>query len=121
MASEKSLTLMFDLDGVVIFKDGPWHSRLAFDFGISPAILQNAFFDPYWSDIVVGRIPLEAHLRSSLAEIAPKVEPEELLSYWFHRASRLNYELLAEIQTLRSVGHSCHCATNQEHLRARFL
>lgn len=114
-------TLMVDVDGVVVHSDGPWYRLLLADLGVAPTQLQQVFFDQHWSSIIVGRTPIERCLAEALAQIAPRVGVEQLLHYWFHRAARLNQELLSELAQLRRTGVNCHCATNQEHRRADFL
>ena len=56
-----------------------------------------------------------------LQKIAPHVSPDEFVSYWFERDSRLVDPLLEELSLVRSAGIRVYLATNQEHLRASYL
>jgi putative hydrolase of the HAD superfamily len=117
--------LMVDVDGVLVDgrpEDGRhWHTSLAEDLGFAPATLHEHFFAPYWEDIVLGRAGLMEHLTAALQKIAPHVSPDEFVSYWFERDSRLVTSLLQELSSLRSTGIRVYLATNQEHLRAAYL
>lgn len=99
----------------------PWASSLESDLGVSVADLQQAFFTPYWSEIVVGKAALEDYLRPALATIAPHICYEKFVAYWFANDALLNNELLDELSRQRRFGRKVFLATNQEHLRAAHL
>jgi putative hydrolase of the HAD superfamily len=117
--------LMVDVDGVVVQgkqNDAQhWSTSLKRDLGISPDDLQREFFEPYWNDIVLGRAALMDHVPSVLNRIAPNLNPERFLAYWFEQDSRLNFPLLEELAAIRSEGIPVYLATNQEHTRASYL
>jgi putative hydrolase of the HAD superfamily len=117
--------VLIDVDGVLVTgrpEDGlSWSYGLERDLGIPPDLLQQRFFAPYWPDVVTGRAGLRETLAPALAEIAPTVSCETLLEYWFGRDARLNEALMLEIATLRRDGLIIALASNQEHLRARYL
>lgn len=52
--------LMVDVDGVVIVhpEPGGWATHLERDPGLSPGLLQSAFFAPHWPDIILRRAGL---------------------------------------------------------------
>jgi len=117
--------VLVDVDGVLVTgrpEDGlHWSHDLERDLGIAPELLQRRFFARYWTDIVTGRAELRERLAPVLAEIAPAVSSEALLEYWFARDARLEETLLQDIATLRRDGLIAVLASNQEHLRARYL
>ncbi|HEY0152964.1 MAG TPA: HAD-IA family hydrolase [Longimicrobium sp.] len=117
--------LMVDVDGVLVDgrpEDGRhWQTSLDEDLGFTSETLHEAFFAPYWGDIVLGRAGLMEHLTTALQRIAPHVSPAEFLSYWFEKDSRLATALLQELSLVRSAGIPVYLATNQEHLRAAYL
>lgn len=117
--------VLLDVDGVLITgrpADGlHWSHDLERDLGIAPELLQRRFFARYWADIVTGRAELRETLVPVLAEIAPAVSSEALLEYWFARDARLEGALLQDIAVLRRDGLTVALASNQEHLRARYL
>ncbi|ANL26170.1 HAD superfamily hydrolase protein [Rhizobium phaseoli] len=117
--------LMVDVDGVLIHgrpADGlPHFTFLERDLGLRLDLLQQAFFQTHWSEIIIGREALEPRLSAVLAEIAPHLTAATLIDYWFENDSRLDLNLLEELAALRQSGVALFLATNQEHRRARYL
>ncbi len=117
--------LMVDVDGVLV-SGRPADGKPAFtdakrDLGLDMVLLQEHFFTPYWADIVSGREPIEPRLQAVLSEIAPHLDVEEMLRYWFENDSRLDQRLLDDLASLRATGTKLYLATNQEHRRADWL
>lgn len=116
---------MLDVDGVLVNgrpQDGKHlFTDLERDLGLSRSLLQAAFFDVYWQEIVMGRDALLPRLRSVLGKIAPQLEAQRLIDYWFVNDSRIDVAMLADVDALRRGGMKVFLATNQEHLRARYL
>jgi putative hydrolase of the HAD superfamily len=116
---------MIDVDGVLINgrpSDGNhWATSLEADLGLSFEILQRAFFDRYWEEIVIGRADLGERLAGVLAQIAPGLAAEQVMRYWFQHDSQLNRALLKDMESLRGRGLLVYLATNQEHERASYL
>ena len=114
---------MVDVDGVVIVHPDPkgWAAHLERDLGLSPALLQSAFFVPHWPDIILGRAALRDRLTPVLAEIAPDLSANELIRYWFANDAHLARNLLAQLAPIRAGGVKLHLATVQEHERARYI
>jgi putative hydrolase of the HAD superfamily len=117
--------LMVDVDGVLIHgrpHDGlPYHTDIEADLGLSFAAFQREFFGRHWHEIIVGHRAIEPCLTEVLSRIAPHVETEILLSYWFRNDSRLDRALIADLKPLRRQGVKLNLATNQEHRRAKWL
>ena len=117
--------LMLDVDGVLVTgrpEDGlNWATGLERDLGVSAAALQREFFARHWEEIVVGRADLPESLAASLTKIAPHVACDQLIAYWFEKDSRLDPAILDDIAASRSAGLKVWLATNQEHMRARYL
>lgn len=118
-------TLMLDVDGVLVCgrpQDGAHlFTDLQQDLGISLADLQREFFVPRWEAIVTGQKLLMAELSDALAVIAPTVKAQTLVDYWFRNDSRIIPDVLQDVTSLRAQGHRVFLATNQEHMRARYL
>lgn len=116
---------MLDVDGVLVNgrpRDGKHlFTDLERDLGLSRSLLQAAFFDVYWQDIVVGRDALEPRLSAVLGKIAPGLGAQTLIDYWLENDSRVDADVLGDIDELRRGGTKVFLATNQEHLRARYL
>lgn len=117
--------VMMDVDGVVV-RGRPADGRHPFaeldrDLGISWEALQRCFFAVHWPAIVTGERPLKPALTEVLADIAPHVVPDALVRYWFENDSRLDHAVLDAIGGLRKRGIRVLLATNQEHMRARYL
>lgn len=114
--------LMVDVDGVVVVpRPGGWGADLERDLGLPGAVLQEHFFRPHWTEVVMGRAGLHERLAPVLAEHAPHLTSEALCAYWFERDAQLDYDLLAQLAELRGAGLAVHLATVQEHLRAAHL
>ena len=118
--------LIFDVDGVLVTghaqKGGWWHVDMETDLGLHPGLFQRTFFPPFWEDIVLGRRGIEECLAPVLADIAPHLDVETLLAYWFEKDAGLDEGLLRKLEVLRSnPSLSLHLATNQEHRRANYL
>ena len=117
--------LMLDVDGVVVNgrpSDGRfWSADMHQDLGVAPDQLADGFFRPYWTDIVLGRRDLYTVLQDCLPGIAPGVTADALIDYWFAMDARLDAGVLTQVAALRDMGCRVYLATNQEHLRARYL
>src|SRR5688500_1090991 len=117
--------IMVDVDGVLIRgrPDDGCHgsASLEADVGISADDLHRELLAVHWDEIVLGRDMLTDRLRPVLQKVAPHLAAEQLLDYWFSRDARLDENLLAALTQLRSSGVQIHLATNQEHLRAKYL
>jgi putative hydrolase of the HAD superfamily len=117
--------VVLDVDGVIVRgrpDDGrPWFAELEADLGLRANALHQAFFEPHWTEIVLGRADLTDRLVPVLARIAPHLTAEQLIAYWFSHDARIDVGLLAEVDALRQRGVPVHLATNQEHRRMQYL
>lgn len=115
--------LMVDVDGVVIVHPDAqgWSAHLERDLGLPRALLQSAFFESHWPDIILGRAGLRERLAPVLAEIAPGLSVDRLIRYWFENDAHLDKGLLAQLAPIRAGGGELHLATVQEHERARYI
>ncbi|MEO4041315.1 HAD-IA family hydrolase [Hoeflea sp. CAU 1731] len=116
---------MLDVDGVIVNgrpEDGlSWAIDIKNDLGVDPVGLQKAFFEPHWPDIVIGRKNLLDVLSACLPALAPSISPQEFIDYWFEKDSKLDVSMLADCDALRANGATILLASNQEHLRAKYL
>ena len=116
---------MLDVDGVVVTgrprEGGHPFADIEVELGVPAIPLQHKFFDTHWPAIIVGREPLEPRLAEVLADIAPSVSAAALIDYWFRNDARLDQAVLGSVARLRADGMKVLLATNQEHLRARYL
>jgi putative hydrolase of the HAD superfamily len=116
--------LVLDVDGVVVLghpQGGRWDRDLERDFAIAPQALQARFFRRHWQSIVTGNADMLPVLEEIWPELACGRSPSELVDYWFARDSRLNEELLAEVDGWRGRGNKAYLGTVQEHCRAKYL
>ena len=117
--------LMLDVDGVLVNgrpRDGlRWDIDLLEDMGVSSKVLVDEFFKRDWNDIVIGRKDLLPSLSVVLKRIAPSVEAENLIAYWFRMDSRIVESVLTDVRKARQEGVPVYLATNQEHLWATYL
>ncbi|HWF00416.1 MAG TPA: HAD-IA family hydrolase [Caulobacteraceae bacterium] len=115
--------LMVDVDGVLLRhpEAGGWAAHLERDLGLSPALLQSAFFAPHFDAVVRGQAGLHERLGPVLARIAPHLTSRRLADYWFEHDYHPDEALGSELARLRGGGLAVHLATVQEHERAHFL
>ncbi|MEM0947323.1 MAG: HAD-IA family hydrolase [Pseudomonadota bacterium] len=117
--------LMLDVDGVLVDgrpRDGlRWDIDLSKDMGVSAKALVDEFFKRDWKDIVIGKKDMRPALSAVLKRIAPSVEAEDLIAYWFQMDSRIVEPVLSDVRKARQQGLPVYLATNQEHLRATYL
>ena len=115
--------LMVDVDGVIVVHPHPlgWSVNLERDLGLAREILQSAFFEPLFMDVLLGRLALRDSLAPVLQQIAPHLTCDQLIQYWFEHDSNLNHDLLRQLGGVRLRGLKLHLATVQEHERAHFL
>lgn len=117
--------LMLDVDGVVVNgRPGDrlsWATDIERDLGIDPERLEHHFFRPHWPDVVAGRKQLVEVLNDCLPVLEAPVSAEDFVDYWFARDSGVDDAVLAACDDLRAEGMTIYLATNQEHLRARYL
>ncbi|MEQ9518575.1 MAG: HAD-IA family hydrolase [Parvibaculum sp.] len=118
--------VIFDVDGVLVthqpHQGSSWSAHLKRDLDLDPSHLQEAFFLPHWGDIVSGRASIEERLTPVLAEIAPHLSAENLLTYWFEADGHIDHALLDRLRRWREeTDAGFHLATNQEHRRASYL
>jgi putative hydrolase of the HAD superfamily len=117
--------LMVDVDGVLVNgrpKDGlHFATNLEADLGIPLEKLQAEFFKPHWEAIVTGRVAMLDRLVPVLARLAPTLAVERFVSYWFENDARIDEDIRDTLREYRAAGRRVFLATNQEHLRARYL
>lgn len=117
--------LMIDVDGVLIDRrpaDGKhWSTDLETDLGLSPSLLQDRFFRPYWDRIVTGKLDLISALKPVISDLVPHLTIENFITYWFNNDARLNMELIQALKLYRSCGVKIYLATNQEHMRVKHI
>lgn len=119
------IVVMLDIDGVLVDgrpEDGAaWHTDLAADLGVSPQDLQDAFFTPYWPDIIIGKTEMMPRLELALAQIGASVSAEALRDYWFDSDSRIIPEVADWTRAVRAEGVQVFLCSNQEIGRANYL
>jgi putative hydrolase of the HAD superfamily len=113
--------LVLDVDGVVIrghAEGGRWDRHLARDLGIAPAALQEHFFTPHWRAIATGHADMRSVLDAMWHRLDSKTAPHTFVNYWFAADSRLDDDVLAQVDAWRARGNLAYLATVQEHDRA---
>jgi len=116
-------TLVLDLDGVVVLghpEGGRWDKDIERDLGVEPARLRH-FFQTHFPKVVVGEADLFETLEEAWPQLACKGDVQSFVAYWFAKDSRLDADVLAQVDTWRSEGRQAYLATVQEHHRARHV
>jgi putative hydrolase of the HAD superfamily len=117
--------LMLDVDGVLVTgrpSDGrPWYAELQNDLGIDIEWLRSDFFSVFWPEILVGGMDLLPTLQTCLDQANIDTPARRVVDYWFAMDSKVNQEILAQCEALRTAKIPVYLATNQDHLRANYL
>jgi len=116
--------LVLDVDGVVVLghpQGGRWDRHLQRDLGIAPDAVQSRFFAPHWASIMRGQADMMQVLEGVWQELRCDASPRAFVDYWFANDSRLDHDLLAEVDAWRTRGNKAFLATVQEHNRAKYL
>lgn len=116
--------LLLDCDGVVVQghpKGGRWDKNMEKDLGLRADLLQTRFFKPHFRRIVTGEADLLDVLHAVWPELETTATPRALVDYWFAMDSRIDSDVIAEVDAFRAAGGKAYLATVQEHHRARYL
>lgn len=117
--------LMLDVDGVLVTgrpSDGrPWYAELQNDLGIDIEWLRRDFFSVFWNEILAGGMELMPVLQTCLDQANIDTPAHRIVDYWFSMDSKVNQEILDHCQALRTAEFPVYLATNQDHLRAKYL
>lgn len=117
--------LALDVDGVILDPQrgghGHWTEALAARHGITREQLREAFFAPYWPEVIVGQCAIEPALAASLAQLGAPASVEEVLACWFEADFVLSPAVVASVRSWADAGVTVVLATNQEHRRVRYL
>jgi len=112
-------TFVFDADGVLCV-GGPFTVALEREHQISRDRLAPFFAGPF-SECLVGKRDLREVLEPYLVEWGWRQSVDEFLTFWFQREHVLCAAVLSSVRALRSKGHRCVLATNQERHRTTYL
>jgi putative hydrolase of the HAD superfamily len=119
------VVLALDVDGVLLDPDrgglGPWPDAFSARFGVDAHLLDEAFFQAAWSDVIVGRAPIEPALAGALDELGWSMDVEEALHCWFEADAVLDPAVVGAALQWAGDGARLVLASNQEPRRARFI
>lgn len=120
----RDVVLALDVDGVVVDPlrggAGDWTDVATARFGIEAGWMR-PFFQGPWSDVVVGRQPVEAALAEALEEQGSSVDVEDFLTCWLEADAVLHEHVISAVVGWAAAGAVVALVTNQEHRRAAFL
>lgn len=111
-------TLLIDLDGVVIIREGYFSQRYAKDFG-NELDKENilSFFKTTYKLCAVGKADLRVELTRVLSQWGWKQSIDELLEYWFSGERSVDQQLVEYLQRIRSSGVETYLVTDNEKYR----
>jgi putative hydrolase of the HAD superfamily len=121
----KDTVLALDVDGVLLDPEragaGRWQNALHETYGLDPDLLDDAFFRRSWSEVIVGREPIEPALARALLALAWPVSVEDVLRCWFDADLVIDHEVVRAVNEWAASGVRVVLVTNQEARRASFL
>ena len=117
--------LAVDVDGVLLDPSrgglGPWGNAVRDRLGIDRSALRDAFFLPYWDEIVTGHTAIEPPLSRALGELGTSASVDEVLACWFEADFVVDEPVVAAVRAWADQGVTVVLATNQEPRRLAFL
>lgn len=121
----KDTVLVLDVDGVLLDPmragKGRWPCALGEGYGLDPSQLDEVFFQRSWSNVIVGREPIEPALERALMELGWEIDVEAVLRCWFEADFEVDHEVVQAVKEWAACGIGVALATNQERRRAGFL
>ncbi len=122
-------SLLFDMDGVMLdgwhtdpAKRRRWDANLQEDLGIDKDAFQTFFPTVFIPKVLCGHMNLHEALAEFLPKIGSDVAPQTLIDYWLPRDVTINKAAWAMVEKIKATGKvNLYVATNQEHIRARYL
>jgi hypothetical protein len=117
--------LALDVDGVLIDPwrggRGPWQLAFGERFGVDAADLDETLFATAWSEVIVGRRPVESALAEALHELGWDMGVEAALQCWFEEDFVLEPAVITAAAAWAELGIPLALVSNQERRRARYL
>lgn len=116
--------LALDVDGVIIdgFPKARWDVDMEADLGITREEVTKHFFAPHWQGIMLGKTHMMPVLADALLAIGTAVSAQEFVDYWHGKDANVRQDVIEAALVWKSrVGGKVVLATNQEHVRARYL
>ena len=101
--------------------DGHWTNELHRRYGIDRPALRDAFFAPYWGDIVTGRRPIEPALADAFDAIGAAASVDDVVACWFEADFVPVPRAIELARRAASAGVVVAAGTNQESRRATHL
>jgi putative hydrolase of the HAD superfamily len=121
----RNTVLVLDVDGVLLDPTragkGRWQCALRETYGLDPSQLDEAFFQRSWSEVIVGREPIELALARALGELGWEIDVETVLRCWFEADFEIDHQVVQAVNEWAASGIRVALATNQEARRASFL
>lgn len=111
--------VVFDVDGVLV-QGGAFGERLRRELGIERASLE-AFWRGPFAECSLGRSDLKREVEPFLRQWGYPGSVDAFLLDWFEADSRVNHDVLREVERLRSRRVPCYVASTQERHRAAYL
>jgi putative hydrolase of the HAD superfamily len=112
--------IIFDADGVVIYKKIRFSETLAQKHGISIETTLPFFSGPF-QECLIGYADLRETIVPYLNEWGWDKGIDTLLEYWFSLENETDKEIIEYIKVLRHKGILCFLATNNEKYRFQYM
>lgn len=97
-----------------------WTKNIQKDLNIDPTSL-NLLFTCEFMQILQTRENLEPYVKEYLQKISSSVSSIEFINYWLNHNALLNFEVWAWIKKEKEKKHIFHIASDQPHIRMKFL
>jgi putative hydrolase of the HAD superfamily len=121
----EGVVVALDVDGVLLDPRrggrGPWQVAFSQQFGVDANLLDQAYFQTAWPDVIVGRDPIETTLSAAMQDLGWNIDVDDALSCWFEADFVVDPEVVDAANDWSRRGIRVVLATNQEVRRAWYL
>ncbi len=112
--------VLFDIDGLLLKKQGYLSERFAKQYGI-PLAEVTPFFTNELRTCQKGKADLKHELSKYLPQWRWAGSVDDFMMYWFSSDADVDEDVFKAVTALRAAGIKCYLASNQEKYRGEYI